>query len=80
MIAKTGAVKQLSTEEADDLGVPWSPTATAFTIPTNETKVQLIVHGVRANLRQWEAGYEVLRGSLPQVQALAEAFQHGLRG
>ena len=79
-IARTGAVQQLSKQEADALGIPWSPTAAAFTNPKNETKVQLILHGVRANQRQWEGGYKVLRVSLPQVESLAEVFSQGLRG
>ena len=87
-IARTGALQQLSRQEADALGVPWSPTAAAFTIPKNETKARLILHGVRANQRhweggykrQWEGGYKVPRVSLPQVESLAEAFSQGLRG
>ena len=79
-IARTGALQQLSKQEADALGIPWSPTAAAFTIPKNETKARLILHGVRANQRQWEGGYKVLRVSLPQVESLAEAFSQGLRG
>ena len=51
-IAKTGALQQLSSGEVDALGIPWSPTAAAFTMPKNETKVRLILHGVRANVRQ----------------------------
>ena len=43
-IAGTGALQQLSRQEADALGIPWSPTATAFTIPKNETKARLILH------------------------------------
>ena len=79
-IARTGALQQLSRQEADALGIPWSPTAAAFTIPKNETKTRLILHGVRANQRQWEGGYKVPRVSLPQVESLAEAFSQGLRG
>ena len=48
-IARTGALRQLSQEVADALGIPWSPTGTAFTIPTNGTKAWLILHTVRAN-------------------------------
>ena len=79
-IARTGALWQLSRGEADALGIPWSPTAAAFTIPKNETKARLILHGVRANLRQREGGYKVPRVSLPQIESLAEAFRQGLRG
>ena len=79
-IAGTEALQQLSRQEADALGIPWSPTATAFTIPKNETKARLILHGVRANQRQWEGGYRVPRVSLPQVESLAEVFSQGLRG
>ena len=76
-IARTGALQQLSKQA---LGIPWSPTAVAFTIPKNETKARLILHGVRANQRQWEGGYKVPRVSLPQVESLAEVFSQGLRG
>ena len=43
-------------QEPDALGVPWSPTAAALTIPKNETKARLILHGVRASQRQWVGG------------------------
>ena len=79
-IARTGALQQLSKQEADALGIPWSPTAAAFTIPQNETEARLILHGVRANQRQWEGGCKVPRVSLPQVESLAEAFSQALRG
>ena len=79
-IARTGALQQPSKQEADALGIPWSPTAAAFTIPKNETKARLILHGVRANQRQWEGGFKVPRVSLPQLESLAEAFSQGLRG
>ena len=79
-IARTGVLRQLSKQEADALGIPWSPTAAAFTIPKNETKARLILHGVRANQRQWEGGYKVPRVSLPQVESVAEVFSQGLRG
>ena len=79
-IARTGALRQQSRGEADALGIPWSPMAAAFTIPKNETKARLILHGVRATLRQREGGYKVSRVSLPQTKSLAEAFRQGLRG
>ena len=47
-IARTGVLPQLSRGEADALGILWSPTVAAFTIPNNETKAGLILHGVRA--------------------------------
>ena len=54
--------------------------ATTFTIPKNESKARLIVHGVKANESQRAGGYKVPRVSLPPIESLAEAFGQGLRG
>ena len=67
--ARTGALRQLSRGEADALGIPWSPTAAAFT------------HG-KGVVFLWATGWTSKVGDVnvtpPALQSLPEALRKQL--